>query len=571
VGLLAAVLALSGFVAAPAGAVSSTVVISEVLTRGPGGSSDEFVELYNRSGRPVDISGWRLDARSATAASATVRATVPASSTLGAGCHYLIAGTNYPGSPVAPDLALAVPISDAVGIALRDSSSTTVDAVAMYFDATTEMDETGPGFSGLVEGTPVQNPHDDTVSTDAGSGLERRPGGILGEGQDTDDNAADFQVVTPTDPQSTASPCVSPLTATGAAARATAQQDGSALLTVALTPGTPSPSNGFAVTADLSAIGGSPSQPLFDDGTHGDLTAGDHTFSFTAAVSSSASIGPVALPATATDAQGRQASASIQLTLVAQPESTAPPTISGSATPGQMLTEVDGSWPGTPVGFDHQWQDCDGSGANCAAIAGAVGQTYVLTAADLGHTVRVQETALYTDGPGVPASSAPTELVQAPASVAPPPPTELVQAPASVAPPPPNSAPPVTSVTPVVTPGPRSAQVKAALSTVLKPSGKAAKLNAIVKAGGFRFSFSAPSAGKLVIDWSTTVRGKQVLVASTSAVLGHAGRATVKVKLTRKGATLLKAGRSLKIHLKATFTPTGRTPITSTGTTTVRP
>jgi Lamin Tail Domain len=567
VGLLAAVLAWSGVVAAPAGAASSTVVIGQVLTRGPGGSSDEFVELYNRSGSPVDISGWQLAARSATAASATVQATVPASSTLGAGCHYLIAGTNYPGSPVAPDLALAAPISDAVGIALRDSSSTTVDAVAMYFDATTEADETAPGFSGLVEGTPVENPHNNTTTTDADSGLERRPGGILGEGQDTDDNAADFQVVTPTDPQSTASPCVSPLTATGAAAPATAPQGGSALLTVALTPGTPSPSNGFAVTADLSAIGGSPSQPLFDDGTHGDLTAGDNTFSFTAAVSPSASIGPVALPATATDAQGRQASASIQLTVVAQPQSTAPPTVSGGATPGQMLTAVDGSWPGTPVGFDHQWQDCDGSGANCAAIAGAVGQTYVLTAADLGHTVRVRETALYADGPGVPASSAPTALVQAPASVTPPPLTSPAP-PALVASTPPNSAPPATSVT---TPGPRSAQVKAALSTVLKLSGKAAKLKALVKADGFRFSFSAPSAGKLAIAWSTTVRGKQVLVASTSAVFHHAGRATVKVKLTRKGATLLKAGRSLKIHVKATFTPTGRTPTTSTGTTTVRP
>ena len=51
---------------------------------------------------------------------------------------------------------------------------------------------------------------------------------------------------------------------------------------------------------------------------------------------------------------------------------------------------------------------------------------------------------------------------------------------------------------------------------------------------------------------------------------GHAGRATVKLKLTRKGATLLKAGKSLKIRIKATFTPTGLTPTTSTATTTVR-
>ena len=36
----------------------------------------------------------------------------------------------------------------------------------------------------------------------------------------------------------------------------------------------------FEVYTDLSGFGGGPRQRLYDDGTHGDLTAGDHTFSF---------------------------------------------------------------------------------------------------------------------------------------------------------------------------------------------------------------------------------------------------------------------------------------------------
>ena len=39
-------------------ASSSSVVISEFRTRGPAGGNDEFVEIYNLSAAPVDISGW---------------------------------------------------------------------------------------------------------------------------------------------------------------------------------------------------------------------------------------------------------------------------------------------------------------------------------------------------------------------------------------------------------------------------------------------------------------------------------------------------------------------------------
>jgi len=63
-----------------------------------------------------------------------------------------------------------------------------------------------------------------------------------------------------------------------------------------------------------------------------------------------------------------------------------------------------------------QWQQCDGSGNNCTAISGATGQTYTAVAGDVGHTLRVQETASNAGGASGPATSSATAAVDTPAS-----------------------------------------------------------------------------------------------------------------------------------------------------------
>ncbi|MDQ6849099.1 MAG: hypothetical protein M3070_03775, partial [Actinomycetota bacterium] len=107
---------------------------------------------------------------------------------------------------------------------------------------------------------------------------------------------------------------------------------------------------------------------------------------------------------------------------VPPPASTSPPSISGTATQGQTLTEADGSYTGSPTGFSYQWQDCDSAGNACTAIPGATGQSYTLTGSDAGHTIRVQETASNIGGAGGPASSNATAVVLplAPANTSPP-------------------------------------------------------------------------------------------------------------------------------------------------------
>ena len=65
------------------------------------------------------------------------------------------------------------------------------------------------------------------------------------------------------------------------------------------------------MTVDLTAVGGSATQAMFDDGTNGDMTPGDNVYSVSAPIT--AADGSYNLTATIRDAQARSATAVIQL------------------------------------------------------------------------------------------------------------------------------------------------------------------------------------------------------------------------------------------------------------------
>ena len=69
------------------------------------------------------------------------------------------------------------------------------------------------------------------------------------------------------------------------------------------------------------------------------------------------------------------------------------PTITGTAQQGDALSVSPGSWSNGPTGFSYQWEDCDTSGNNCAAITGATSSSYTLQASDVGGTVLAVVTA----------------------------------------------------------------------------------------------------------------------------------------------------------------------------------
>jgi hypothetical protein len=100
----------------------------------------------------------------------------------------------------------------------------------------------------------------------------------------------------------------------------------------------------------------------------------------------------------------------------ATPLNTSVPTISGGLAQGATLTANPGSWSSaSKLGYHYQWFRCDSKGAHCTGIVGASRQTYVLTNADVGHTVLVQVRAQNSQGSTI-ANSKPSGVVGGAAS-----------------------------------------------------------------------------------------------------------------------------------------------------------
>src|SRR6185312_1158360 len=166
---------------------------------------------------------------------------------------------------------------------------------------------TGTGGATCFEGTAAAPTLTNTTAD------FRRNNGL----QDTDSNTADFITGAP-NPRNTPVGTTNPSGA-GAANPASVIQGGTTLLTVLVTPGANPTSTGIVVTGNLSSIGGSATEPFFDDGTNGDVTTGNNTFSFLTVVTISTTPGTKSLPISISDAQGRSGSATITLVVTTAP------------------------------------------------------------------------------------------------------------------------------------------------------------------------------------------------------------------------------------------------------------
>jgi uncharacterized protein len=278
---------------APAG-----VVISEFRVRGPNGGSDEFVEVFNNSTAAIDISGWKIKGSNSTG-TVGVRVTVASNTALKAGCYFLATNSSTLGGPysasVAGDQTYLTGITDDGGVAITKADDTIVDQVGLS------------ARSAFKEGSFLPS----LGSSNLNRGFERRAG-TTATYLDGGNNSADFAVRSPSNPQSRAQ-CSADPSGVGSAVPGALDPGASVQLTVRVTPGTFPASTDLAVTADLTSIGGLNPQPLYDDGTSGDVAAGDHTFSLATTVAIDTSAGSKTIPATITDGQGRSGAATIRV------------------------------------------------------------------------------------------------------------------------------------------------------------------------------------------------------------------------------------------------------------------
>jgi hypothetical protein len=104
---------------------------------------------------------------------------------------------------------------------------------------------------------------------------------------------------------------------------------------------------------------------------------------------------------TATNAGGTGQATSAASAVVSDttaPTPTTAPSISGTLQVGSTLTASKGAWSGNPTSITVAWSRCDANGDACAQLSGATNDTYTLTQADAGKTLRISVVATNANG-----------------------------------------------------------------------------------------------------------------------------------------------------------------------------
>ena len=174
------------------------LVIRRVPLRGPNGAADEFVGYTIPplipspwSGRaPSRVECHRRGADSCDASRCGV--------VVAPDCFYLVTNSSSTGGPysgsVAGDATFATGITDDGGIAITRPELSVVNAVGM---------STGSAYVEGTSLTPLLG-----TGNNLDQGYERKPGSSASHATNTGNNASDFALITPSNPQSSASTCI---------------------------------------------------------------------------------------------------------------------------------------------------------------------------------------------------------------------------------------------------------------------------------------------------------------------------------------------------------------------------
>ena len=134
-------------------------------------------------------------------------------------------------------------------------------------------------------------------------------------------------------------------------------------------------------------------------GTHTYATAGSFTVT-----TSIADVGGSTAMATAT--------AQVTAPPPPPPRTSGAPVVSGEPREAEPLTTTNGTWSGSPTGYQYQWLRCSAAGGDCTVLPDTTASGYTPTHADVGSTLRARVRATNDVGTSLPADSAPTAAIQ---------------------------------------------------------------------------------------------------------------------------------------------------------------
>ncbi|HKP19224.1 MAG TPA: FG-GAP-like repeat-containing protein [Gaiellaceae bacterium] len=107
----------------------------------------------------------------------------------------------------------------------------------------------------------------------------------------------------------------------------------------------------------------------------------------------------------------------VQPAYTSAPQNLTLPTLTGTFRSGSAVSGTDGTWQDA-ASLARQWQSCDGDGNGCTPISGATNNSYTLTSAEVGHTLKLRVTATNSIGSTI-ANSAASAVVEGPVNRAP--------------------------------------------------------------------------------------------------------------------------------------------------------
>jgi len=182
------------------------LVVSEILIDGINESSastnDEFVEFYNPTSDPIELSNWSIDYRSASGTTFNTKYTFPSGTIIQSHKYYLFGGGGVTSRDNSSESQLLGLGNTGGGVFLRNSTGNIIDLIGW-----------GTAASGNYEGTVAVKPAQGiSLERKAKSGSNASSMGIggadefEGNGFDTDNNANDFVQRTIPQSQNSSSP-----------------------------------------------------------------------------------------------------------------------------------------------------------------------------------------------------------------------------------------------------------------------------------------------------------------------------------------------------------------------------